>query len=161
MRIWYNFTKIWYNFKHGIINLIIWFPVIWKNRDWDYCFLYKIMKKKLEMMENLQRFHGHHVDDVAMANQMKACIVLIDRLIEDDYNSICFDDYFNKWGHPYYVEENHKFGMRKEKDIATEEDKIQKKKEFYDCINKEYELKLNDKKELGRIIIDNIDSWWD
>ena len=161
MRIWYNFTKIWYNFKRGIINLITWFPVIWTNRDWDYYFFYKIVQKKLKGMENLHRFHGHHVGDIDTANQMKTCIVLIGQLMEDNYNSICFNDYFNKWGHPYYIEENHKFGMRKEKDITTEEDKIQKKKEFSNCMDLEYELKLNDKKLLFKTITDNIDSWWD
>ncbi len=41
--------------KYGIKNLITWFPIIWKDRDWDHWYLYKILRFKLIQMENLQR----------------------------------------------------------------------------------------------------------
>ncbi len=160
MMVWNNITKIWYNFKYGITNLIKWFPVIWMDRDWDYQYFYKITRKKLKGMENLHRFHGHHVDDIIVANQIKTCISIIDRLIEDDYNSVCFDKYFNKWGHPYYIKED-KWGMKREKSTLSKEDEIRKKEEFQICINRERELKLKDKELLFKTITDNIDSWWD
>lgn len=161
MKIWYDITKIWYCFKYGIINLIVWFPIIWANRNWDYYFFYKIIQKKLKLMENLHRFHGHHVGDIDTANQMKICIVLIDKLIKNDYNSTCFDEYYNKWGHSYSIEENNKLKIINEKKIKNKEDKIQKKKDFSDCIKEEERLKLKDKNTLFKIITDNIDSWWD
>ncbi len=160
MKIWYDFIKIWHDFKHGIINLIKWFPIIWMDRDWDYQYFYKIIQKKLKSMENLHRFHGHHIDDINTANQMKICITLIEQLMGDDYNKIEFNNYYDKWGRPYYINENHKFSMRKEK-IISEKDKIQKNKEFHICLSKENELKLKDKELLFKTITDNIDSWWD
>jgi len=38
------------NFCTGIKNLIAWFPVIWKDRQWDYMYLLRIINKKLELM---------------------------------------------------------------------------------------------------------------
>lgn len=35
----------------NIKNLIAWFPVIWKDRDWDRYYLYNIMIFKLNKME--------------------------------------------------------------------------------------------------------------
>lgn len=35
----------------GIKNLLYWLPVIWKDRDYDYGFLLKIMHHKMKAME--------------------------------------------------------------------------------------------------------------
>ena len=87
-----------YDIKHGIENLIDWFPIIWKDRDWDHWFLYKIIHKKLEKMEYLQRTYGHHVDNEKTADQIKICKLLLARLIEDDYLSNATKYHDEKWG---------------------------------------------------------------
>ena len=40
-----------YSIQQGIENTITWFPIIWKDSQWDYSFLFKIMLKKMELME--------------------------------------------------------------------------------------------------------------
>ena len=73
------------NLKHGVLNLIKWFPIIWKDRDWDQQFLYEMLKFKLEQMQNFQRKYGHGLHRDKYANQMKVCTSLLSRLIEDEY----------------------------------------------------------------------------
>jgi len=37
--------------RQGIKSLIIWFPVIWKDRWWDQYFIYVVLRHKLHLME--------------------------------------------------------------------------------------------------------------
>jgi hypothetical protein len=36
--------------RKGISNLIYYFPIIWEDRDWDYCYIYVMIEAKLERM---------------------------------------------------------------------------------------------------------------
>ena len=67
-------SKIRYFFrdiKVGIKNLIIWFPVIWKDRWWDHYFLYVMLHKKLSLMEHNLRNYGCHVRAEEDAKKIK------------------------------------------------------------------------------------------
>ena len=72
-------------FEEGIENIIEWFPVIYQDRWWDHSFLYSILKKKLEIMEREFRCCGVSARAEKDADKMKICILLLDRLINDDY----------------------------------------------------------------------------
>lgn len=51
-RIWYRIKTIYYNITIGMKNLIDWFPVIWKDRDWAYDFYtHKILLHKLKRLQ--------------------------------------------------------------------------------------------------------------
>ena len=45
LRLWYKFEGkyMFGNFKQGIRNLINYFPIIWKDRDWDYHYTLDIL----------------------------------------------------------------------------------------------------------------------
>ena len=86
------------NIYRGIVNLVIWFPIIWNDRNWDQYFFYKIMKSKLEKMENLQRKHGIAINSKKYANQIKLCINLLHRIIQDDYIINALIPHEKKWG---------------------------------------------------------------
>ena len=40
--------KTYYNLIRGISNLISYFRLIWKDRDWDYGFMLELERKKLQ-----------------------------------------------------------------------------------------------------------------
>lgn len=40
----------WICLRIGLRNVIYYFPVIWKDRDWDWCFMMNLQKRKLESM---------------------------------------------------------------------------------------------------------------
>jgi hypothetical protein len=88
---------ILYDTPAGIKNLIRWFPIIWKDRNWDSYYIFIILKKKLERTEYCLR-NGHCVDGDKRADQIKTCIALLDRLIEDQYHENAFIDHVKKWG---------------------------------------------------------------
>ena len=74
-----------YDIPRGIKNIIKWTPVIWRDRDWDYYFLFVIMEFKLKQMEKLFRNYGMGLHSVRDADRMKICRLLIERINEDNY----------------------------------------------------------------------------
>jgi hypothetical protein len=85
----HNFLELFYHHPrlvlYGIQNLIKYFNVIWNDRDWDFIYILTILKKKLECVEEHTRRYGYHENDIQDADNIKLCIDLIDKLIEDDY----------------------------------------------------------------------------
>jgi hypothetical protein len=85
----HNFLELFYHHPrlvlYGIQNLIKYFNVIWNDRDWDFNYFFYLLKKKLECMEAYIRRYGNHEDSEQDADNIKKCIELINKLIEDDY----------------------------------------------------------------------------
>jgi len=75
----------------GVKNLWKWFPIIWKDRDWDYYFLLEMIETKLDNMikafQTNQRFEGCEED----VRYMKICKKLIERLQSNYYPDEYFD----------------------------------------------------------------------
>ena len=68
--------------RRGIRNLWRWFPLIWQDCDWDQDYIYRLLKKKLELMS---RTHGVSMGWPEEQEKMKVCIALIERIQADDY----------------------------------------------------------------------------
>jgi len=81
----YKYGLDWRGIKRGVKNLVFWFPVIWLDRWWDHSFLYPILRRKLEHMEENFRLGGCHKNNKKDAFKMKKCVLLLDRLINDAY----------------------------------------------------------------------------
>ncbi len=75
------------SFFRNIISTIKWLPVIWRDRQFDEYFLYAILEHKFQLMENHFRYKGMHVGSERDANQMKVCRLLLQRLMEENYNT--------------------------------------------------------------------------
>jgi len=74
----------WRDLLRGVQNLVIWFPVIWKDRYWDHYFLMVLLHKKLELMERgilKNALHLHYQRD---ALQIRRCRLILNRLIDND-----------------------------------------------------------------------------
>jgi hypothetical protein len=78
----------------GFRNLYKWFPIVWKDRDWDDHFIFEALKFKLKntanYFEEKQRFVGWE-DEV---KYIRICEKLIKR-IQDDYYQTEYMDYVN------------------------------------------------------------------
>lgn len=50
-RLWWKFEGRYYHkdVYNGVKNLIKWFPIIWRDRNWDQSYIYTILQKKLEL----------------------------------------------------------------------------------------------------------------
>ena len=67
----------------GIKNLIKWFPIIWKDRDWDDVYIWDVLKTKLQFQAEYIRKKGIHLNHIRDAERMEMCV----RLIEDIRNN--------------------------------------------------------------------------
>lgn len=95
------FRKIKYfllDLRHGIENIVTWFPLIWRDRDWDHYFLLKIMNKKFERMEILHREHSYSVCSDRTAKELKIAKLLTKRLMESKYHCNAIAPVEKKYG---------------------------------------------------------------
>jgi hypothetical protein len=68
-----------YRFKTGVENLWKWFPVIWKDRDYDHDFIFEILKFKLNNMANRFEQTNRFVDSTKQASKIRTCVRLIQK----------------------------------------------------------------------------------
>lgn len=130
---WQQITGIWYDIYYGIGNLFSWFPIIWRDRDWDHVFLLNMMEKKFARMSHLQEFHGNTVSHMRYAKQLKIAKVLCKRLSAE----------------PYYDIVKYRLGQDPKRRLTGLDYKISDS------------LKQQDKDMLGNLIAKYIDHWWD
>ena len=79
-------------FFKRVYNLYRWFPIIWKDRDWDHYYILEILKHKLIFMSKNIRENGNHVSAEYDANKMMLCVRLIDKIQNERY----MEDLINK-----------------------------------------------------------------
>jgi hypothetical protein len=72
-------------FKAGVQNLIYFFPIIWRDRDWDDTYLTRLMAHKLKRMEkSFEKYSMHKYVDRDIKN-IRMCRILCERISEDEY----------------------------------------------------------------------------
>lgn len=93
------FKSLYYNIKYGIENIFIWLPIIWKDRNWDYIYIYLILQKKFELMENIHK-NSYCVNKEKTIRQLKIAKELCKRLSKESYltNKKDFENFlYNKY----------------------------------------------------------------
>jgi hypothetical protein len=78
-------STLWWNLVYGVENLIRWFPIIWRDRDWDQNYLLRMMEFKFKRMALLHETHGHLVRAPKTARQLRIAATLCRRLYEEPY----------------------------------------------------------------------------
>ena len=81
----YKYNLNWGGVKQGVKNLVVWFPVVYQDHWWDHSFLYRILRFKLSLMEKGFRTRGMSTNSEKDAKNIKICILLLDRLVNNDY----------------------------------------------------------------------------
>ena len=96
-----RFIRLWWKhdgrylhleFKQGIKNLIYWFPIIWKDRNWDSHYIFDIMKHKLSAQSDYIGGRDLHTQAQENARKMKLCVKLMG-LIQEEFYSSEYSDY--------------------------------------------------------------------
>jgi len=85
--LWWEHDGKYYHkyFKTGVKNLWYWFPIIWKDRDWDSHYIFEIMKHKLSAQANYIGTNDRHTRAQQDARRMRLCIKLMSKVQEEDY----------------------------------------------------------------------------
>lgn len=170
-RIWDKITTLWHGLKGGISNLIIWFPTVWRDRQWDHQYIYMMLRQKLIFQEKFIRAHGIHVNNKQDADQIQECIDCLDRLIEDDYHSEAFEQHDKRWGESEMNWKDVEEGKYKEKgmvqlnitypNVKTARDLEIEREDFKKSCQTEDDLRQTDLKDLFNNMRCNIQGWWD
>lgn len=79
-------------FPTNVHNLIKWFPVIWRDRDFDQYYLLKVMEFKMSEMAKLHREYGVTEGKFDTADQLEQCVSLIQKITEGNYTDEAFGD---------------------------------------------------------------------
>ena len=164
------FRKIksgWYNLKNGIESLIVWFPVIWKDRQWDHVYIYQILRHKLHLTEDLIRNYGVHTKNIQDADKIKVCVNLLDRLINDEYCDSAYKTHEDRWG--VLTWKSDELDNESETDhcllqypnVKTPQDKEREVKDFRRAAKHETMLREQDLGYLFTLMRKHIQSWWD
>lgn len=69
-------------FQESVVRVFQWLPFIWKDRDWDYVFLFKVIQYKIKRMAELQVEYGSSLNRHETAAEMMQAIHLLE-LIEE------------------------------------------------------------------------------
>ena len=91
-------TKIGYKvrgFFTSVGNLIKWFPVIWKDRDWDDHYIFEVFKFKLEKQAKYIKEKGFHTNSDLDAKRMMLCVKLMEK-VQEDFYTMEYMDYEDK-----------------------------------------------------------------
>jgi len=153
--------------RQGIKSLIIWFPVIWQDRWYDHYFIYAILRHKLHLMEHNIRLYGIHTKHIEDADKIKKCVILLDRLMKDEYHENVFKDHYKKWGEPKMRFEDYDKDPELQElhidypKVQTEEDKKLQTKEFRLKSKSVQEMINQDVEMLFTLMRKNIQTWWD
>ena len=85
------------HFAKGVKNLWRWFPVIWKDRDWDQYYIYEILAKKIQLQAKSIGDNDRHTAAKRDAERMQLVVKLIRLQQEDFYDSEYIDYHKTNW----------------------------------------------------------------
>lgn len=91
-------SKIGYKVKGfftSVGNLIKWFPVIWKDRDWDDHYIFEVFKFKLEKQAKYIKEKGFHTNSDLDAKRIMLCVKLMEK-VQEDFYTMEYMDYEDK-----------------------------------------------------------------
>jgi len=85
--LWWEHDGKYYHkyFIQGVKNIWYWFPIIWKDRNWDGHYIYEVMKHKLKAQANYIGRRDFHTRAQLDAKRMRLCVKLIKKVQEEDY----------------------------------------------------------------------------
>ncbi len=109
------------SFIGNIRRVLRWLPIIWRDRDWDYYYIYEMLKQKLIATEEYIRKDGIHIYNVTDADSIKKAIDMIEKVQKEYY----LDKYLSE-AENWYNDE----GMRK-----AIEDQDKARKELFEYLD--------------------------
>jgi hypothetical protein len=186
-RLWWKFEGRYYHkdLYRGVKNLIKWFPVVWKDRDWDHRYIFDILEHKLKSQAKYIGSRDIHVTAKRDAEIMLTCVRLMER-IRDGYYESEYTDYHQTEYWFEDIKDNPGYSTW-ESEIESEDfDNFFKKYPLiykrvlngegwvkYDEKNTESERKMGMAMNIGhinhnrahkllfKIMEENIEAWWD
>ena len=152
-----NLSRFFYNVKNGLRNLWKWRSVVWNDRPWDYVYIFKALRFKLD--ETQRCIDGTFVGADEEAAKIRSLIDAIDRILEDDYVSEEYKELDRKYGklEMIFHEDNTITTTRKN---LKEEDREIERKETLTLAELEAERRQQDINFVFDTMKNDIQRWW-
>lgn len=152
-----NLARFFYNVKNGLRNLWKWRSVVWNDRPWDYVYIFKALRFKLD--ETQRCIDGTFVGAEEEAAKIRSLIEAIDRILEDDYVSEEYKELDRKYGklEMIFHEDNTITTTRKN---LKEEDRETERKETLTLAELEAERRQQDINFVFDTMKNDIQRWW-
>lgn len=161
---WYDHLLGWRirRFKEAINNLIVWFPVIVKDHNWDHHYIYEILAFKLSRTAKYFRKSNIFVGEEREAEKMELCVRLIKKIQSQEYESEFSEELDKKYGERkmYIDASTNRLEFKHEKEY-TEEELEEIRKERWEAIVKGAKKHQRAEKILFTLLERNINKWWD
>ena len=95
--IWWKWEGRYFHrdIAQGVKNLCYWFPIIWKDRDWDQHYIFEVLKHKLKAQSKFISDYGIHTSAQQDARRIRLCISLIQKLQDETY-AMEYMDYYRE-----------------------------------------------------------------
>lgn len=183
--LWWKFEGCYYHkdFINGVKNLFRWFPIIWRDRDWDTSFIFEIMIQKLKNQSDYIGKKDRHTSAKRDAEIMMTCVRLMEKVEQEYYNAEYMDYHESDYNwidsdEPGYseleiLEKSENFDEYFKKYPSTMRKVLSNPKSF-DYVQEEYKDKKNTlamliarenhnkaKRILFTLMERNIEKWWD
>ncbi|MEG0693286.1 MAG: hypothetical protein RR444_09440, partial [Oscillospiraceae bacterium] len=99
-----SFKGIIYDTIYGIQNIFIWFPTIWKDRNWDYGYIYRLFYKKLCLMEKSHKKFSPVVEEERdkIISEIVTAKNICKRIIDDEYLMTALYPVEQKYGEGHF-----------------------------------------------------------
>lgn len=154
----------WNNLTQGISNLIRYFKIIWKDRDFDYAYIYYLLDKKLEFIQ--KRYETKYLFE-RQENELKY-IKLVRRLINmslNEYYSSFYFSFIHGEGKYLSVRDKNQIEIMFDKTLSKNYKKIYDKHQHLSIKSRRIHVALDlDKKcdaLIWKILSNKIGLWWD
>lgn len=159
LKILNDITRPFRSFAMGIKNLIVWFPIIWNDKQWDYHYMLEMIDKKLELMNKFFNSENTWSADAKIyATQMQNAREHLKYIIDEDMSA--FDEYYNKYPMPEDFEEAIK-QITKGHPELTEEENLKRGELYLRCSEKQQEISSYHHREFFKIFQSRLKEWWD
>ena len=85
------------NIGTSIRNLIKWFPIVWRDRDWDHSFTYDVIQFKLEQQATYLAKRNTFVNSQAYVDHARTMAKLIEMHRDGHYGIEYMDHHETEW----------------------------------------------------------------
>ena len=179
--------KYWFQYKgrylhkdfiQGIKNLIKWFPVIWKDRNYDHDFIFILLEQKLINQSKYIHKKSRHLNANRDAERIMTCVRLIQKVREEYYHMEYMDYHKSEYHWDEIIDKPDYKQLRVEEISENFDDYFKKYPLVFKKIKSKYvrgsrseknniavqmswENHKRAKRLLFKMLNEHIESWWD
>jgi hypothetical protein len=120
IRLWRRVLNLPWVVRYGVRNLIVWFPVIWSDRTWDSCYIFRVLAFKLRDMGEAIGERDIHVGAKRSARHMLVAAEIARRLGGGDVPLEVDGGEYSDWAHHAEL-----FALRQRRRFSIESDHVE------------------------------------